>query len=75
MMAGGDLDGDVYFVCWDQELIQSLSVDQMVDPGHYEKPSTVKEKPAQEGLPDYFTFFLERDILGSICNLHLALSD
>ena len=27
MMSGGDLDGDVYFVCWDQELISKLSVD------------------------------------------------
>ena len=27
MMSGGDLDGDVYFVCWDQQLIQHLDVD------------------------------------------------
>lgn len=74
-MAGGDLDGDVYFVCWDQELISYLSVDLMRDPGNYTKPTTVKEKPPQEGLADYFTFYLERDILGKICNLHTALSD
>lgn len=47
----------------------------MVDPGNYSKPTTVKEKPPQEGLPDYFIFYLERDILGKICNLHTALCD
>ena len=75
MMSGGDLDGDTYFVCWDQELISQLSVDQMYDPGNYDKPSTISEKPPQEGLADYFVFYLERDILGKICNLHLALCD
>ena len=47
----------------------------MVDPGNYQKPATVKVKPPQEGLPDYFIFYLERDILGKICNLHTALCD
>lgn len=32
MMAGGDLDGDVYFVCWDQSLL-----------GHYLKPEMVQD--------------------------------
>ena len=37
-MSGGDLDGDTYFICWDQHLVQSLSPEDMVDPGKYEKP-------------------------------------
>lgn len=47
----------------------------MVDPGNYTKPTTIKTKPPQEGLADYFVFFLERDVLGKVCNLHLALAD
>jgi len=47
----------------------------MVDPGNYTKPTTIKTKPPQEGLADYFVFFLERDVLGKVANLHLALSD
>ena len=75
MMSGGDLDGDVYFICWDKELINSLSVDQMYDPGTYTKPTILKEKPPTESLPDYFVFYLERDVLGKLANLHLALCD
>ena len=70
-MSGGDLDGDTYFVCWDQELISQLSVDQMYDPGNYDKPSTISEKPPQEGLADYFVFYLERDILGKMVELEI----
>ena len=68
-MSGGDLDGDVYFVCWDQELISNLSVEQMVDPGTYTKPTILKEMPVGDTFPDYFCFYLERDCLGKISNL------
>ena len=74
-MSGGDLDGDVYFICWDQELINGLSVDQMADPGTYTKATVLKEYPKGDTIPDYIAFYLERDVLGKICNLHTALSD
>ena len=44
-MSGGDLDGDVYFICWDEHLVNNLSPKDMVDPGKYEKPKFLKEKP------------------------------
>ena len=47
----------------------------MSEPAHYSKPDFVKEKPEGDSLADYFTFYLERDVLGPISNLHLALSD
>ena len=56
-------------------MISNLSVEQMVDPGIYTKPTTLKEKPEGEEFPDYFVYYLERDCLGKIANLHLALAD
>jgi len=75
MMAGGDLDGDVYFVAWDRELLSHLSEEQMEEPAKYEKPVVLKEKPDSESLADYFVFYLERDVLGKLAHLHLALCD
>jgi len=75
MMAGGDLDGDVYFVCWDDGLTSHLTEDNMKPPAKYAKPDLIKEKPKEETIADYFTFYLERDVLGRLANLHLALCD
>lgn len=74
-MAGGDLDGDVYFVSWDKNLINYLPPENMEMPQKYEKPTIVKDRPEAEELPDYFCFYLERDILGKLSNLHLSLCD
>ena len=38
MMAGGDLDGDVYFVCWDQMILEHINEESMKAPATYTKP-------------------------------------
>ena len=75
MMSGGDLDGDVYFICWDQNILQHLTPESLYPPAKYTKPDIIIEKPAEETIADYFTFYLERDCLGQLANLHLALCD
>lgn len=45
------------------------------EPAKYEKPKILTEKPEGDTLADYFVFYLERDVLGKIANLHLALCD
>ena len=75
MMDGGDLDGDVYFVSWDKVLMQHLKPEMIEPPALYEKPKLLKEYPDGDTLADYFVFYLERDVLGKIANLHLALCD
>lgn len=75
MMAGGDLDGDVYFVGWDKDLIHHLKPENIHEPATYTKPVFITEKPKGDSLADYFTFYLERDVLGKISMLHLGLCD
>lgn len=35
MMSGGDLDGDVYFVCWNNLITDYLTEDQIQPPANY----------------------------------------
>jgi RNA-dependent RNA polymerase len=39
MMAGGDLDGDLYFVCWEKTIIPK----QVAEPMEYKAPSSKKK--------------------------------
>jgi hypothetical protein len=75
MMSGGDLDGDVYFLCWEERILSHLSKEKIFAPAKYSKPDIIHDKPAEESIADYFTFFLERDVLGQIANLHLNMCD
>jgi RNA-dependent RNA polymerase len=74
-MSGGDLDGDTYFVAWDKELISYIDPKIIKEPADYSKSELVKEKPDADNLEDYFTFYLQRDVLGTVSNLWLMLSD
>ena len=47
----------------------------MMEPQGYEKPTVLKEKPESESPADCITFYLERDILGKLANMHLRLCD
>ena len=64
MMSGGDLDGDVYYVCWDERITSHINQSSILPPAKYSKPDFIKEKPAEESIADYFIFYLERDVLG-----------
>jgi len=75
MMSGGDLDGDVYFVTWDKELLSYVKLENIKEPADYSKSELIKEKPDSEDLADYFTFYLQRDVLGIVSNLWLNLCD
>ena len=75
MMAGGDLDGDVYFVSWNSSILANLSEECLCPPSTYSKPTLIHEKPDCDNIADYFIFYLERDVLGKLANMHLALCD
>jgi len=76
MMSGGDLDGDEFFVCWDDKLL-SQSI-QIVDPAIYDQNTLKVEKPDPKkckDIADHFVFYLQRDVLGRTANLWLSICD
>ncbi|CAG8653574.1 8362_t:CDS:2, partial [Paraglomus brasilianum] len=72
-MAGGDLDGDEFFVSFDGRLIPTEtyeSLDYDAPPRkELDRPVTVYD------IAEFFRDFMENDRLGTICNNHLMLAD
>ncbi|KAI3914603.1 hypothetical protein MKW92_017863 [Papaver armeniacum] len=71
--SGSDLDGDVYFVCWDQELIPL----RQVEPMDYDaSPAIELDHDVQiEEVEEYFANYMINDSLGVIANTHTAFAD
>lgn len=71
--SGSDLDGDIYFVCWDSELIPL----RQVEPMDYspEKQQELDHEVSMEEVMEYFTDHIINDSLGIISNAHTAFAD
>ncbi|KAI3938405.1 hypothetical protein MKW98_015304 [Papaver atlanticum] len=71
--SGSDLDGDVYFVCWDPELIPP----RQVQPMDYDAAPTVllDHDVRTEEIIQYFADYMINDSLGVIANTHVAFAD
>ncbi|XP_071927776.1 RNA-dependent RNA polymerase 1-like [Coffea arabica] len=71
--SGSDLDGDIYFVCWDPDLIPP----QQDPPMDYAPASTVQldHEVTIEEVEDYFTNYIVNDSLGIIANAHTVFAD
>jgi RNA-dependent RNA polymerase len=73
-MSGGDLDGDCFMVMWDKEIVGALNPDMIKPPAvylKYEDDSKLKSNRIEDHIKRYF----EKDNLGHIANIHLALCD
>lgn len=72
-LSGGDLDGDLFNVIWDDKLKPTqtfVAADYpRVVPEPLDRPVTRKD------MSDFFVKFMETDVLGMLCNNHLQLSD
>ena len=73
-MSGGDLDGDCYMVMWDEELISSLKPDMIKAPAVYKKYED-DSKIDSDKIEDHIKRYFEKDNLGHLANVHLALCD
>ena len=73
-MSGSDLDGDMYFVCWHNQL---LPPGENKEPMNYQaKPKQVLQRPVTESdMIDFIGSYIEGDSFGVIANSHLAYAD
>lgn len=71
--SGSDLDGDIYFICWDSEMIPP----RQVDPMDYTPPETKTKDDVvtMEDVMEYFADYIINDSLGIIANAHTAFAD
>lgn len=73
MLSGGDLDGDLYNVIWDERLVPRRTE----APADYPRVAPVELDRAvtAKDMSDFFVTFMETDQLGMISNIHLQLAD
>lgn len=72
-LSGGDLDGDIFSVIFDPQLIPATT-QQAAD---YPRLSAVElDRPVnQKDITNFFVTFMESDQLGVLANMHLQLAD
>ncbi|KAJ6719076.1 RNA-dependent RNA polymerase [Salix purpurea] len=71
--SGSDLDGDVYFVSWDADLIPPQKFPPMDYTGA--QATILDHDVTIEEVQEYFTDYLLNDSLGIICNAHVVFAD
>ena len=76
-MSNGDLDGDTYFVCWDQDLIQTMHAEafELPPPDLAPAANGNEEEKKEERIEDRLIWYFEKDLLGHVNNLHMAVCD
>ncbi|KAK3281861.1 hypothetical protein CYMTET_10370 [Cymbomonas tetramitiformis] len=74
-MAGGDLDGDQYYVIYDKELVPELC--NVCEPADYSGDKQVKEQCdlTAEMVETVFIESFEKDQIGILSNEHLKLAE
>lgn len=74
MCSGGDLDGDDYFVIWDENL---LPREWNCEPMNYDapKPKNLRRPVEIVDLMKFFVRFMKNDTLPTIAHAHLANTD
>lgn len=74
MLSGGDLDGDDFFVIWDQDL---LPKEWNCPPMNYtgSKPQQLDRDVNVNDLRNFFVKYMKNDVLAIIAHSHLARAD
>jgi RNA-dependent RNA polymerase len=74
MLAGGDLDGDDFFVIWDESLLPRY---WNYPPMDYAPAAAIEEnrEPTVRDLTTFFVLYMKNDQLPLIAHAHLAWAD
>jgi len=73
MLSGGDLDGDQYYITWDEDMKPKCSY----TPADYPRPTPVDigRPVTKEDMSEFFLQFMESDQLGRIAVNHRVKAD
>ncbi|KAK0668752.1 putative RNA-dependent RNA polymerase 1 [Cercophora samala] len=74
MLAGGDLDGDIYNIIWDEAIVSQVT---SFAPADYPRLPIVEldRKVEAADMIDFFVDFISQNCLGMIATRHLVLAD
>ncbi|CAK8563059.1 unnamed protein product [Lathyrus sativus] len=71
--SGGDLDGDLFFVSWDKDLIPAQTDNPMDYTGR--RPRIMDHQVTLEEIHHFFVDYMINDTLGAISTAHLVHAD
>ena len=72
-LSGGDLDGDIYNIIWDQEAVAKRTFAAADYPRV--EPVNIERPVEKEDIANFFIDFMRTDHLGIIATRHLILAD
>ncbi|KAF1842606.1 RdRP-domain-containing protein [Cucurbitaria berberidis CBS 394.84] len=74
-LSGGDLDGDLYGIIWDQRAVKQCN--SLYEPADYPRvePLNLGRTVTREDMTDFFVQFMATDQLGLIAVKHMILAD
>lgn len=74
-LSGGDLDGDIYGIIWDEQAVQGVK--RTFNPADYPKvePVDIGRPVTRDDMTDFFIKFMATDQLGIIAVRHIILAD
>ncbi|KAL8871665.1 MAG: hypothetical protein Q9174_002555 [Haloplaca sp. 1 TL-2023] len=72
-LSGGDLDGDLYNIIFDDSLMPT----KLAEPADYPTapPIDIRREVERSDITDFFVNFMENDQLGRIATLHQTIAD
>ncbi|KAK8038458.1 hypothetical protein PG993_006869 [Apiospora rasikravindrae] len=74
-LSGGDLDGDIFSVIWDQGAMNAETL--TFEPADYTRvpPLNIGREIEREDMTEFFVQFMATDQLGLLANKHMILAD